>query len=262
MKRLFYLVLIIFILCFSLNLVTVNAKEYKCLDSKVNILRAGGGSSGGSGGSGGGGSASSHGGTHGGRSSRGSTNIFNEFLHLILLIVFFFPTVVFLILKVFRSSINSKRYLKLLKKDDPVWNYKEIEKQVIKSFYYIQEGWTKQNLEEAKEYLDESIYNSFTVKLNWMQYNNKKNILKRIRLRNLKPISIHDDEDDEKDCLWFYIRGSMIDYTINTETNEKLEGINFPMPFIEFWQFRRTKEDKWVLSKIYQKDEMDKINFE
>ncbi len=42
----------------------------------------------------------------------------------------------------------------------------------------------------------------------------------------------------------------MVDYMINTETNEKTEENDiFGMSFVEFWRFTR-KGNKWVLSKI------------
>ena len=58
-----------------------------------------------------------------------------------------------------------------------------------------------------------------------------KNILKKIKLLNVKPVSIHD-EDDSKDLIWFYIKGKMIDYTINTETKEMIEGKIYGTSFI------------------------------
>ena len=92
---------------------------------------------------------------------------------------------------------------------------------------------------------------------------NKRNILKKIKLINLKPVSVIDDEDNSKDLIWFYIKGSMVDYTINTITNEIIDGNNsiFGIPFVEYWKFVR-KNDKWVLSKILQADEKDKIIFQ
>ena len=51
----------------------------------------------------------------------------------------------------------------------------------------------------------------------------------------------------------------MVDYIINTSTNEKIEGSIFPLHFTEYWKFKRTKDDRWVLSKIYQNDDLDKI---
>ena len=55
----------------------------------------------------------------------------------------------------------------------------------------------------------------------------------------------------------------MVDYTIDTETKEIIDGKNtiFGVSFIEYWKFVR-KGDKWVLSKILQNDEKDKIIFQ
>ena len=50
--------------------------------------------------------------------------------------------------------------------------------------------------------------------------------------------------------------------TKNTETKEKIDGTEFPTSFIEFWEFTRKGKDKWVLSKIKQKDEADTIVFQ
>ena len=80
-------------------------------------------------------------------------------------------------------------------------------------------------------------------------------------LINLKPISIYDDEDDSKDLIWFYIKGKMVDYIINTETNEKIEGNDYSKSFVEFWKFVK-KDNKWVLAKILQKDEENLIKFQ
>ena len=150
----------------------------------------------------------------------------------------------------------------MISKKDISWKYKDIEKQVIETFYIVQQSWTNMDMKPAKKFMNKDLYENFKGKLEWMELNHKRNVLKKIKLRNLRPISIHDDEDDSKDLVWFYIKGSMVDYTINTETNEKIEGNNYiSMPFIEFWKFTKNK-DKWVLSKILQADESDKIVFQ
>ena len=52
----------------------------------------------------------------------------------------------------------------------------------------------------------------------------ERNVLKRIRLLDIKPVFVHDEEDDTKDFIWFYLKGKMVDYVINTDTLEKVEG--------------------------------------
>ena len=112
----------------------------------IYILRAGGGSSGGSGGSGGSGS-SSHG--HGSNSSSYDNNPISYILNLIIFLVITFIGSIILYIKVLRSAINSKRYLKLLSKKDISWKYKNIEKQAITTFYSVQDSWTNMNMEPS-----------------------------------------------------------------------------------------------------------------
>lgn len=260
MKKIRFLIIIL-IMSLSIPLININTVSAKDFNYKEIRLRAGGGSSSSSGGSGGG-SNSSHHRSSRNSSSSGSSCLISDVFFYIFFIIITFKASIILYTKVIRASVNSKRYMKILKEKDISWNYKEIENQVINAFYTIEESWTSNNLELAKEYLSDELYNQFQVKLNWMEYSKRKNILKKIKLRNLKPISVIDDEDDSKDLIWFYIKGKMIDYTINTETNEKIEGNNYSTSFVEFWKFIRTKENTWVLDKILQENEIDKIKLQ
>ena len=256
------------ILIFSCSLILSTFIEVKALSvhvdnfsSEVVFLRAGGGSSGGgsSGGSSGGGS---HTHSNGRNYFRRPVSILGTILHSIIIGVIFFGSFIVFYLKVVRSSINSRRLLKILKNSDKSWNYKLIEKCVIDTYYIVQECWTKMDMEPAFDYLSDDLYEEFKIKLEWMKMGNRRNILKKISLVDLKPVSVYDDNDDSKDLIWFYIKGKMIDYTINTETNEKLEGNDYSKSFVEFWKFVKTSDDKWVLDKILQEDERDKIKFQ
>lgn len=237
---------------------SLDSISYKNSKSNIVLLRAGGGGS-----SSGGGSS---GGSSGGHTTRGSvsnrpTSIIGTILHHIIFFILFFFTAIVFYLKIIRASINSKRLLKLLDDKDKSWNYRNIEQQVISTFYSVQESWTNMDMSASKEYMADDLYETFNTKLEWMQMGNKRNILKKIKLINLKPISIYDDEDDSKDLIWFYIKGKMVDYIINTETNEKIDGNDYSKSFVEFWKFVK-KDEKWVLAKILQKDEENLIKFQ
>lgn len=241
------------------------------LEKNYNVmqLRAGGGGSGGGGA--GGGTGTGSGGIRGNGKNVGFVCnhhnvilcIFDYFAVVIILFSTASTGAIFLYFKVIRSSINSRKYMKLISKKDVLWKYKNIEKQVIESYYVIQNAWTNMNMELAKNYMDDYLYELFRQKIEWMEIGNKRNVLKRIKLINLNPVSVIDDEDDSKDLIWFYIKGSMIDYTINTKTNEIIEGKNtiLGISFIEYWKFVR-KDNKWVLSEILQESEKDKIIFQ
>ena len=112
----------------------------------------------------------------------------------------------------------------------------------------------------ASEFVTEQFSQSLQTQLNWMKYKNQKNILKKIKLLSALPVAVHDDPNDENDHIWFYIKGKMIDYVIDTETMKKLSGSTSPAKFEEYWQYVR-KDDKWLLNKILQIDEEDQIAF-
>ena len=143
---------------------------------------------------------------------------------------------------------------------DNAWKYKDISTTVNDSFIAIQTAWSNMDMTPASRYMSDELYDSFQTKLNWMSYRNEKNILENIQLILALPVAVHDDSDNSRDYIWFYIKGKMIDYIINTNTQLKVSGNTSSTSFVEYWQFIR-KEDKWVLNKILQKNESDQIPF-
>ncbi len=252
MRNILLLSFLLLLVVISCSVITVNAKEIS-YDNPITILRAGGGGSSGSHSSSGGSSSGSHYG------SRGYSNPISNIISAILFSLIFFASAIILYFKVLRASFNSKRYLRLLDNKDITWKYKNIEKRVIETFYIVQESWTNNDMVKAKDYMDKNIYENFKSKLEWMDINNRRNVLKKIRLVNLKPVSVYDDKDDKKDLIWFYIKGKMIDYIINTETRDIISGTTKNKSFVEFWKFIKNDDNKWVLSEILQEDESKKI---
>ena len=251
MRNILLLSFLLLLVVISCNVIVVNAKETS-YNSSVTILRAGGGSSGGSHSSSGGSSS-----RHYGR--RGYSSPLSTIISAIIFIIIIFASTIILYFKVLRASFNSKRYLRLLDNKDITWKYKTIEKRVIETFYIVEEAWTNNDMVKAKDYMDKDLYENFKSKLEWMDINNRRNILKKIRLVNLKPVSVYDDKDDNKDLIWFYIKGKMIDYIVDTKTNSIVSGDTKNKSFIEFWKFVKNDNNEWVLSEILQEDESSKI---
>lgn len=162
-------------------------------------------------------------------------------------------------MKIIKAKIHSRHLMRMLSNKDEAWKYKNVQKQVEKAYFIIQKAWTEQNINQAKEYLDKELFENFQSKIEWMQIRREKNILKKISLIDASPILINDRKNDEKDYVWYYIRGSMIDYTINIDTMEKVDGRKFKTRFTEYWKFIRKDNDKWVLCKILQEDEKEQI---
>lgn len=74
-------------------------------------------------------------------------------------------------------------------------------------------------------------------------------------------LSVLDEIGDKNDKVYMYIKGKMIDYIINTKTNEVIEGNVMSSVFTEYWLFVKNKKGEWVLSKIYQRDELNTIPY-
>ncbi len=252
MRNILLLSFLLLLVVISCNVIVVNAKETS-YDNPITILRAGGGSSSGSHSSSGGSSGSRHYGR------RGYSSPLSNIISAIIFILIIFASTIILYFKVLRASFNSKRYLKLLDNKDITFKYKTIEKRVIETFYVVEEAWTNNDISNAKDYMDKDLYENFKSKLEWMDINNRRNILKKIRLVNLKPVSVYDDKDDNKDLIWFYIKGKMIDYIVDTKTKSIVSGDTKNKSFVEFWKFVKNENNNWVLSEILQEDESKKI---
>ena len=150
--------------------------------------------------------------------------------------------------------------MKKISQSDNAWKYKDIETIVSDCFYAVQNAWTKTDMTNAKEYMTDDLCDKWQTKLNWMEYKNERNVLEKISLVKALPVAVYDDDDDSRDFIWFFIKGRMVDYTIDTTTMQKKDGSTLPTSFVEYWQFVR-KDDKWILNEILQKNESDKIPF-
>lgn len=230
----------------------------------VIYARAGGGSSGGGGGGGSSGGGSSHTSTshHTTSNKRTKSNpIASLISYLLVLFLMSFSAILFRI-KLLKAKRHSKQLMNLLDNRDDTWKYDTIQKQVKAAYFAIQKAWTKQDMSIAKDFMEEDLYENFRMKLEWMQIRNQRNILKKISLLEAIPVSVYDDKDDTKDYIWYLIKGSMIDYIIDINTNQIVEGKNRKDKFIEYWKFVRQEEGKWILAQILQEDEKDKIIFQ
>lgn len=238
---------------------------------EISLLRAGGGSggggsSGGSGGSGGGSHASGGSGSYGsGGGYYGFTrrqSVLGDILGYALCAVILSGSALVFRFKLSKSARNSRKLMKMLDNKDSAWKYKNILSQVRKTYFSVQNAWNSLNLDDAKEHMSDELYKNFRTKLDWMKYRKQQNVLKNIRLLEVVPVSVYDSEDDSLDYIWFYIKGRMIDYIIDTESQEKISGNDLPEKFVEYWKFTRKENGQWVLDKILQENEKEQIIFQ
>lgn len=262
MKRFFLSVLTV-VLLINLTSVCVLAQSNGCETTvtqqyETYLIRAGGGGSGG----GGGGGGSSGGGSGGhSRASNGRGSILSDIINFIFFILFSSGAAIIFRFKLSKYARNTKKLMSLLETKDNAWKYKDIQKQVNDTFYIVQKAWTGLDMQPAQNYMSEELYESFNTKISWMSFRNQRNVLKNIKLLEAVPVSVYDNDDDSLDYVWFYIKGRMVDYMIDTQTNLKISGKTSAESFGEYWQFIRTADGRWVLNKILQKDEADQIIF-
>ena len=252
------LVAVLLLPCFTLPVSALTEEGYVIGSSRTVVgMRAGGGSSGG--GSSGGGASGGSSGHH--STGRGTANPISTVVGLILFLIVGSAAGIVFRFRLSRYARNTKRLLRMLQKRDSAWKYKHMQSRVKEAFYAIQSAWTKSDMRSAEQYLSETLLESFRTRLSWMRIRGQQNVLKRIRLIEAIPVSLHDDADDQRDFVWFYLKGRMVDYTVDTETDEILDGSTLPTSFAEYWQFTRNKEHGWVLDQILQEDEADGIHF-
>ncbi len=159
-----------------------------------------------------------------------------------------------------KKKKESKKLIKELEKFDSSWNYKELRSIVKETFYKVQNAWADRNQDLAKKYMSERLYELHKGKTDWMIVRHEKNILKRIKLIDAKPVGVEDYKDNDKDVVWFYIKGSMIDYIVDDRTMKMISGSKLRSNFVEYWKFTR-KGCTWVLDEIRQVEDIQGINF-
>ncbi|MDZ5035042.1 Tim44-like domain-containing protein, partial [Clostridium perfringens] len=141
------------------------------------------------------------------------------------------------------------------------WDYDNIKNDIEEAFYKVQIAWMERNQDLAKEYMSEKLYIRHKSNTGWMKVRKEKNILEKMKLLSATPIALKDQDGTSSDCLWIHIRAKSIDYTINEETNEIIEGNKYRAThFEEYWKFIKS-EKRWVLDEIKQIDDINDLDF-
>ena len=183
--------------------------------------------------------------------SCGSGSVLSNFINMLFFTCLLFETILVFKAKMFKAKIKTKLMIKKNK-----LNYRQIIKRIIKTYFVVQKAWANENMALAKDYMDKDLLEQFESKINRQKYCNRKNVMKNIKLLDAYPISISYIEDFQ---IWVYIKGKMIDYILDLNSNEIVSGNNVSKSFVEYWCFSKNENNQWVLSKILQKNEYNKI---
>jgi len=148
---------------------------------------------------------------------------------------------------------ESRALLDRLAKRDAIWNFDDIKQRIKITFFKVQEAWTKRDQSIAREYVSDHLFNFHKMQTDRMIEQKRINVLEDINLISVAVVQVADFIDDNKDSLWVYIKGEMIDYVMDENTKEEIEGNSGqPDKFKELWKFVRHPQRGWVLDEIDQ----------
>ena len=151
---------------------------------------------------------------------------------------------------VHKKSKESGELLKKLAERDEIWDMESMKGRIRVAFFRIQEAWMQRDQTIAKDYLSSSLFKKHESLTDKMLSEHKKNMLEKIELSEIRIVEVADYKDDSADRIWVYIKGSMIDYTVNDLTLKVISGDpTQPEHFRELWRFIRGPEG-WVLDEI------------
>ncbi|WP_018342430.1 TIM44-like domain-containing protein [Cytophaga aurantiaca] len=211
------------------------------------LARAGGGHGGGGGHSSGGGrSYTSHGYNSSQNDSSGSVS--SALLIIIIVVVGIVVGTIPALLKL--KSLFAAKIITHASNKDSVWNADELKKHTEKIFYAMQKAWESRNMDLVKKQVTVKLYEDYKLLLAQMLKNREKNMLSFITIDAITIIGSEDFKDDSKDRFVAYIKGTMLDYTINERSNEITENPNRDTaPFSDTYHFVRNN-NTWLLEEI------------
>lgn len=218
--------------------------------------RAGGGSSGGGGSHGGG--YSGHGYSHSDgyssyRYNSNSRGRSSGAVGITLLIIITVLAVVVLgtipaLIKL-KSHASAKIITRASNKDS-LWDADRLKKHAEKIFYKMQRAWEDRSMGLVKKQVTVELFTDYKSILDQMLKNREKNIITFITLTEITIIGCEDFKDDSKDRYIAYIKGTMLDYTINERSKEIIQNPKrLIRPFSDTYHFVRSYND-WLLEKI------------
>jgi hypothetical protein len=136
---------------------------------------------------------------------------------------------------------------------DRSWSLATLMPRVRHVFDTVQRAWMQRDQELARDCMSEALYLKHKKLTDEMIRCHERNILRQIKLDELRVVGIDDYEDNARDSFCVYVSGSMIDHTIDDRTEYPIKGsVDDPESFCELWTFVRGPQG-WVVDEIEPK---------
>lgn len=149
-----------------------------------------------------------------------------------------------------KKSEEAKEVMLSAAVEDPAWETAEVLRRIEEIFFKVQIAWMERDQSIAKEWMSEKLFEKHKKQTDQMVAEHRKNILKKMKLLGAKVVEARDFPGGDKDSMWVYIEGSMVDYTVDDRTNRWAGGGRLrPVKFEELWKLVRAPHG-WVLDEI------------
>jgi len=138
----------------------------------------------------------------------------------------------------------------------PRWDRDALIGRVKQVFFWLQDGWSRQDLSAANDYLATTLGNKYKADLQAMKARGERNMIKEPLLDNGDIEFIHSQLDEQTQHFMAMVSASLIDYTVDTSERLISGDDKHRLYYTEFWEFV-WQDDKWLLANIYQEDAIE-----
>jgi hypothetical protein len=128
--------------------------------------------------------------------------------------------------------------LAALQTRDPNFNQQVFLDRAQQTFFVLQNAWMARNLEPARVYLSDGIYNRWKMQIDQMLAMHKRNVLEDLAINGCTVARVAGDPNF--DSITVRIDAWAADYEVNDQ-NQMVSGDKKAAPFTEYWTFIRSR---------------------
>jgi predicted lipid-binding transport protein (Tim44 family) len=138
----------------------------------------------------------------------------------------------------------------IAKAKEDIWNMHYLEQTTEKVFLAFQQAWMDRDLSSVSKMVTYNLYLTHHPELQHMKAKGEKNILEKISVDSIRIIGCKDYLDNAKDSFSAYIKGTMVDYTINEINSKVIDGSDSESKkFSDLYVFTRDG-NTWLLNQV------------
>lgn len=155
--------------------------------------------------------------------------------------------------KVSKMAGQAKKKQVVAMQNDSAWDTTKLNQQVTETFNRYQADWSNKSSTAMGQYLTPGyLYHNQLMMLALKQLN-RNNIVNQPVISSLDLIDLVDASDNTQDRFVMAVSASAVDDLYDSSDNRLIFRDN--KPFLEYWSFVRSVNDRWLLESITQSTE-------